>query len=378
MKHFFPVLVCLFFSSCNSYIWKAFIYNDPGLKDYRFMPWREVKNGEPQPLPLHTKYNQIELPDTLKRHLKKTQTKALLIFKNDSLIYEWYAKGFSDSSYSNPFSASKSIIGILTGIALYEGKIKSLDEPVCHYYKPWQEGKRNQITFRHLLSMTSGVDYYDQFLNPFGKLAKLYYGNNLPELVNSIHSQKTPGSEWRYKNCDPQILSLALSNAVGCSISEYASEKLWKPLGATYPARWLVDSKHQNAVEKTYCCFNTNARDIARFGMLYEHFGKWKDKIILDSQYVKQSITPVQLPNAQGKYENNYGYLWWLRNTDNLNEFSMEGMKGQYVIVVPSERLIIVRFGNKEWYKTAHRFRFPEFRRHLVRSIVGLFRELGL
>jgi CubicO group peptidase (beta-lactamase class C family) len=335
-----------------------------------------VQCGTPQPHPIHRFYNQITLPDTLVKHLKKTQTKALLVFKNDSIIYEWYAKGFSDSSYSNPFSATKAIISILTGIALREGKIKSLDEPIANYYAPWKKGERSKITFRHLLTMTSGVDYYDEFLNPFGKLAKLYYGNNTPKLINSIRAEKVPGTEWRYKNCDPQILALALQNAIGISISEYASQKLWKPLGALHDALWIIDKINDpHAIEKTYCCFNTNARDMARFGLLYEHLGNWKGTQLIDSEYVMQCITPVEVPNAKGEFEHNYGYLWWLRNTDYLDEFSMEGMRGQYVIVVPQHKIVIVRFGNKEWYKTAHRFRFPEFRRHLVRSIVSVFKE---
>jgi CubicO group peptidase (beta-lactamase class C family) len=377
MRFFIFILLLAFLSSCNPYGWRAIFYNDPGLKDYKFLPTREVKAGIPQAHAYHRFYNQIPLPDTLNRHLRKTQTKALLILKNDSIIYEWYAKGFSDSSYSNPFSASKAIVNILTGIALREGKIKSLDEPVSNYYEPWKVGNRNKITFRHLLSMTSGVDYYDEYLNPFGKLAKLYYGNNMPQLVNSIQAEKEPGTEWRYKNCDPQILTLALQKAVGMNMSDFASEKLWQPLGAAHSAKWIIDKKDDStAVEKTYCCFNTNARDMARFGMLYENFGNWKGKQLVDSDYVMQTITPVDVPNAKGEHEENYGYLWWLRNTDKMDEFSMEGMRGQYVIVVPQHKIVIVRFGNKEWYKAAHRFRFPEFRRHLVRSVVAVFKDV--
>ena len=370
----FPLLL-LFLSSCNPYGWKAIVYNDPGLKDYKFLPYREVKAGTPQPISLHVEYNKTQLPDTLQKHLKKTRTKALLVLKNDSIIYEWYAKKFSDSSYSNPFSASKAIVSILTGIALREGKIKSLSEPISNYYKPWQQGERSKITFEHLLTMTSGVDYHEQYLNPFGSLAKLYYGNNLPELVNQINYEKEPGTEWRYKNCDPQILTLALQNAVGMNMSDYASEKLWKPLGASHAAKWMVDSKNSaTAIEKSYCCFNTNVRDMARFGLLYENFGNWHGKQLVDSNFVLQTITPVNAPDTKGKHRENYGYLWWLRNTDNMNEFSMEGMRGQYVIVIPQHKLVIVRFGAKEWYKPNKRFQFPEFRRHLVRSLVGVFK----
>ncbi len=337
------------------------------------MPTRAVPaSRNPWELPQALSYNTARLPDSLLLSLHKSQTIAFIVLKNDSLVYEWYAPGYSDSSHTNPFSATKSIVGVLTGIALKEGKIKSLDKPICNYLPEYAKDQRKELTFRHLLMMSSGMNYYDHFLNPFGQLSRLYYGNNMPKLINSLRYEKAPGTEWRYKNADPEILTLALQKAVGKNMSEYASEKLWQPLGASREAWWTVDRKKEG-YEKSYCCFYSNAKDLARVGMLFEHSGNWQGQQIVDSAYVKQSLTPVQLPDTKGKTFMGYGYLWWLRNVDNVGDYSMEGMRGQYISVIPNENLIIVRLGVKDWYKSKDRFKSITLYPTIVRSVLGVW-----
>lgn len=379
----FPIIMrilttlCLFvllLSSCKTAFVRTIVYNDPGINDLHVLPTREIPaSTKPYDIPYATTFNTKFLPDSLVNALTTTKTVAFLVMKHDSIVYEWYAKGYSDSSHTNPFSATKAIVGVLTGIALKEGKIKSLDEPVGNYLPSFSQDERNKITFRHLLTMSSGVDYYDQYINPFGKLSKLYYGNDMQKLIGTIHAEKAPGTEWRYKNCDPEILTLALQNAVGKNMSDYAAEKLWQPLGANHNAFWTIDSKEAGN-EKSYCCFYTNAKDIAKIGMLYEHQGAVGDQQLVDSFYVKQSVTPVNLPNAErGGVQNHYGYLWWLRNVDGVGDFSMEGMRGQFVMVVPKEELIVVRLGVKEWDKSGERFKALSLYPTILRSVLGLW-----
>ncbi|MDB5284207.1 MAG: serine hydrolase, partial [Bacteroidota bacterium] len=253
------------------------------------------------------------------------------------------------------FSVTKSIVSILTGIALKEGKIKSLDEPVCNYYEPYKKEGLNKITFKHLLTMSSGVSFKDDYLNPSGETAQIYYGDNVRKLINSFTLAKEPGTEFRYKNCDPEILTLALQNAVGMSMSDYASEKLWKPIGAGHDAEWIIDQP-KTGIEKSYCCFHTNAPDLARIGMLYEHKGNWYGKQIVDTSYVNACLTPHNIPRENGKPTADNGYLWWLRKVDNIDNFSADGMKGQYIGVIPQDHLIFVRLGKRDWLKRGTRF----------------------
>lgn len=319
------------------------------------MPTRLVKHGTPQPLCVSPECNRQSIPDSLMKLLKTTGTVAFLVIKDDSILTEWYARGYSDSSLTNPFSVTKSIVSILTGIALKEGKIKSLDEPVCNYYEPYRKEGLNKITFKHLLCMSSGVNFRDTYLNPAGPTAQIYYGNNIHKLINSFSIDKEPGTVFRYKNCDPEILTLALEHAVGMSMSDYASEKFWKPVGAGHDAEWIID-KPKTGVEKSYCCFHTNARDLARLGLLYEHQGNWNGNQIVDSSYVKSCLTPHMLPKESGKTEKHNGYLWWLRNVDGIGDFSADGLKGQYIGVIPSKHLIFVRLGKRDWLVRGKRF----------------------
>ncbi|HWB62161.1 MAG TPA: serine hydrolase [Chitinophagales bacterium] len=359
-KVLFLVFPILLLASCKIYVTRAFLYNDPGIQDNKIMPVRIVKAGKPQPLITSPGYMDFHAPDSLMHLLKRTHTVAFLVMRNDSILYEWYARGYSDSSLTNPFSATKSIVSILTGIALKDGKIKSLDEPVCDYYPPYRKKGLDKITFKNLLCMSSGVNFRDSYLNPAGPTSQIYYGDNMRGLIDSFYAERPAGTFFRYKNCDPEILTLALQNAVGMNMSDYASQKLWKPIGADHDAQWIVDKPDSAGVEKSYCCFHTDARDIARIGILYEHKGNWRGYQLVDSAYVDASLTPHRLPTEQGKPTNNYGYFWWIRGGNANKNFSADGLKGQYVGVMPEQHLIFVRLGKRDWLKPGQRFKEPK------------------
>ena len=362
-----PVLL----AGCKIYVARSIVYNDPGINDNKIMPVRKVKTGTPLALCTSPNCSTCVIPDSLKRVLKKTGTVAFLVIKNDTVVYESYARGYSDSSLTNPFSVTKSIVSVLTGVALKEGQIKSLDEPVCDYYTPYQKEGLNKITFKNLLCMSSGVNYHDSYLSPFGQTAQIYYGDDVRKLINTFSIEKQPGTVFRYKNCDPEILTIALQNAVGMNMSDYASEKLWKPIGAAHDAQWIVDRPGDNGIEKSYCCFHTDARDLARIGMLYEHFGNWHGQQIVDSSYVKVSLTPHHLINEEsGNITNNNGYLWWIRGGDPSKDFSADGLKGQYIGVLPQQHIIFVRLGKRDWLKRNERFK-----KHKTKSLYNIIKN---
>ena len=208
-----------------------------------------------------------------------------------------------------------------------------------------------------------------------GGTARIYYGDDLRGLINSFKIEKEPGTEFRYKNCDPEILGMALQNAVGMNLSDYASEKLWKPMGAGHDAEWMID-RPKTGVEKSYCCFHTNARDLSRIGILYEHKGNWHGKQLVDTAYVNESLTPHRLPDENGKTTDNNCYLWWKRHVDGGDDFSADGMKGQYVGVVPSKHLIFVRLGKRDWLHKGERFlphKYPYLYDIMLRDVVNIW-----
>ncbi|MCW3120170.1 MAG: beta-lactamase, partial [Chitinophagaceae bacterium] len=264
--------------------------------------------------------------------------------KNDSLLYENYWDGYNDSSLSNSFSVAKSITSLLIGIAIKEGKIKSVGDAVGNYLPEFKEGLGAKLTIRDLLTMSSGSNWDESYANPLSVTTEAYYGSDLYKTATGIKIIREPGTLHSYKSGDTGLLGLILEKATGKSLSEYASGKLWKPLGAEHPALWSTDREKGN--EKAYCCFNTNARDFARIGQLMLDSGKWNGSAIIDSAYYQQSISACNIPDETGKPCNYYGYQWWIRPAYE-GVFYARGILGQYVIVIPSKKTIIVRLGKK-------------------------------
>jgi CubicO group peptidase (beta-lactamase class C family) len=314
------------------------------IDDHRFFDNRTVAVGVAQPWPVGSDYNTEQIPDSTQKLLDELQTVAVVKIKTDSLRFEQYRDGYSDSSLSGSFSVAKSITSLLIGAALQEGKIKSVDQPVGNFIPAFQEGEKAKVTIRHLLTMSSGTDWYESYKDPLSVTAELYYGNDVEKTALGVKMIHPPGTLHYYKSGDTQLLGLLLEKATGMSLSEYAAEKLWKPLGAVHPALWSVDKPDGKI--KAYCCFNTNARDFARIGQLMLQGGKWKDVPVIDSNYFRSSITPCGIKDKDGRACDFYGFQWWI-DPINPEVFYARGILGQYIIVIPSRKTVIVRLGRK-------------------------------
>ncbi|MBY0426438.1 MAG: beta-lactamase family protein [Cytophagales bacterium] len=292
-------------------------------------------------------YNKIPLPKPTQDALEQYESVAFVVIKNDSIVHEQYWDGYGPSSLSNSFSMAKSVVSILIGAAIKDGKIKGLDQPVGDFLPEFTSDGKEKITIRHLLMMSSGLNWQESYANPVSMTTEAYYGDNIRSLLGRLKAIETPGKYFNYLSGDTQILSFVLKAATGKSLSEYASEKLWQPMGAENDALWCLDKKDGD--EKAYCCINSNARDFARIGKLYLNYGNWKGLQIVDTTWVKESTTlaPV-LDKETNKPIDFYGFQWWLRKGyKGQDVFYMRGILGQYVIVVPSKNLIIVRLGKK-------------------------------
>ncbi len=332
------------FASGRTYLFKAIIYNFADIDDYTIFDNNTVAAGTAQPWPVSGSYNKVNIPGELDQLLRSLKTVGLVVIKNDSLLYENYWDGYNDSSYSNSFSVAKSITSLLIGVAIKEGKINSVDEPVSNYLPEFGEGLGAKLLIRHLLTMSSGSDWDESYANPLSVTTESYYGTDLYKTATGVKIVREPGTYHSYKSGDTELLGLILTRATGKSVSEYASDVLWKPLGAEHPAKWSLDKK--GGYEKSFCCFNTNARDFARIGQLMLDSGRWKGQAIIDSAYYIQSITACGIPDEGETPCDYYGYQWWIYpNVPGV--FYARGILGQYVIVIPSKEIVIVRLGHK-------------------------------
>jgi CubicO group peptidase (beta-lactamase class C family) len=355
LKWIFIVLVAVniaIIAAGKTYLYKG-IYNTymkgrsgPAVDEYKIFNNYKIETAAAQPWHRAKNYNQTKIPARYLTEIEKIQTIAFLVIKNDSIMHEQYWDEFSDTSHTNSFSMAKTFVSVLTGIAIADGKIKRVDEPIANYISEYNTDKKNKITIKHLLTMSSGINFDEDYVNPFAYPAAAYYGSNLKKLTLTYNTKHEPGKYFEYLSGNTVLLAMVIEKAVGMSISKYAEEKLWKKMGAENAAYWSLDDK--GGMEKSYCCFNSNARDFARFGKLYLDSGRWNGEQLVPQDFVLHSIVPADLLKKDGTKNNKYGYSWWLMpNYKGHRVFYARGILGQYIIVLPNEKLIIVRLGKK-------------------------------
>ncbi len=330
-------------------IWNTYLQgrSGPAVDEYTIFDNHEVKNGTPQPWALSVNYNKTQIPPDLLAKMQEIETGAFLVIQHDSLLHEEYWGEFSDKSYTNSFSMAKTVTSVLLGCAIQDGKIQSLDQPVGDFLPEYKQGEFSKITLRHLVNMSSGIAFDEDYVNPLAYPAEAYYGSDLRELTMSYTTTtEAPGKTFRYLSGNTQLLGFVLMKATGKSLADYASEKLWIPMGCEQPAFWSLDAENGN--EKSFCCLNSNARDFARIGQLYLDSGRWNGNQIVPLEYAVASTQPNGLVNPDGTPCLTYSQAWWMiPEYKGHHIFYARGILGQYVIVIPDLDMVVVRLGKK-------------------------------
>lgn len=316
----------------------------PDIYELNDFPYRTLSNRQPKVWPLSTHIGKIEPTAEQLTCAERNETVALLVLHHDSIVYEKYYEAHNKDAVSNSFSMSKSMVGMLFGCALQDQLIPSIDEPIGHYLPAYADTPFNQITIRHLLTMSSGLDFKESYGSLLGWPAKAYYGNDVNATVMQPVLKFAPGTVQEYKGGDTQLLGRILEKVTHERVADYAARRLWQPLGAEHEAYWSLDEK---GMEKVSCCLYATARDFARIVSLYMHHGQWNGQQLLDSAYVAQSLEPALLKGTEGQPKSDYGFQWWRMQHHGKQVFYMRGIRGQYVLAVPEEQLLVVRLGHK-------------------------------
>ncbi|SEQ14260.1 serine hydrolase domain-containing protein [Neolewinella agarilytica] len=392
LKHLiFPGL--LFLSGCH--VPRFFTRNFANITDHKIFPYTEVNTGdniyqfpysEREPLAnmtLTEKGEKLPLTEWLD---EKTSTTAFLVIQHDSILYEQYFDGYTPDKISTIFSVSKSITSLLTGIAVDEGKIEDINDPVTKYIPELLEGdpRFQRLTIRHLLDMRSGLDYKESYSNPFADMAKLYYGTNQLRQLSKLGFSHEPGTYHRYQSGTTALLGIVVERATGTELGKYLEAKVWQPMGMEFPATWSLDDKRHRSA-KSYSGLNTTARDLAKIGALYANNGRWRGRQIVSPEWVKASITPdmgndayqyqwysvtethkgddgktMYFPDslaaaaANAEMDNDNSFIlasnrypgkWYLESTNGA--FYAQGILNQFIYVDPAKELVIVRQGRK-------------------------------
>ncbi len=363
-------LLAIFCLSGCHYIFKALVHQTPNIDDLKIFPYRTLEaRVDAKDWPLASDYNQATLPSEMRSALEDYKSVAFLVLQDGEIRYEEYWDGYSQDLNSNSFSAGKSIVSILVGIAMDQGHIASLEQPVGDFLPEFQEGKKAEITIKDVLRMASGLNFHEAYNKPFSHTTDAYYGKDLKQLINSLEVVEPPGTVYYYRSGDTLLLGMILEAATGQSLSAYAQENLWEPIGAVRDAQWNLD--HKNGIEKAYCCFYSNARDFARVGNLYLNKGEINGQQIVSQDFVRESLQPIMLPDRQGETVDYYGYQWWFYNYAQTPIFYARGILGQYIFAIPEKNMVVVRLGHKRSrVKTKHH---PEDVHAIIKGVLETF-----
>ncbi|HON19026.1 MAG TPA: serine hydrolase domain-containing protein, partial [Salinivirgaceae bacterium] len=340
------ILILLVVLPGCGYFWRALVYQKVGILDYHIFHNRRIDVENPQPWQKHPLYNSYSMPQSYTEYMDSLKTVGFVVIQDGKLLYERYATNWSDTAISNSFSMAKSIISMMIGICIDKGYIKSEDDFVRDYIPEFNTPENRNLTIKHLLNMTSGLNWNEAYANPWSTTTKAYYGTQLEKQVLKLKVVEPSDVKYDYKSGDTQLLAIIIRNATGMPVAEFMEKYLWKKIGAETPALWCLD--HKNGLEKAYCCVNATAKDFARLGQLILNQGMWNDEVVLSKNYIEKMLTPAShLIDEFGKTNDYYGYQWWKIMYNNHTVHYMRGINGQYVFIIPDKNAVIVRLGHK-------------------------------
>ncbi len=285
---------------------------------------------------------------TLDDYLARNPATGLLIARDETILVERYQYGRTDRDRFTSWSMAKTVTAMLVGIAIAEGRIRSVDDLASAYVPALAGTEYGRTSLRHLLQMSSGVRFIEEYSgeDDITKLVLDTYIQVGPGGVGAVtpfNERVAPsGTKFYYASVETQVLGFVLRSVTGRPVAEYLQEKIWNPIGAEADATWLVDRMGQ---ESTYCCINAVLRDYARLGLLLAHEGTWRGRQIIPAAWIKDATTvradqPHLRPGVATPYFG-YGYQTWIFPGER-RMFAFLGVRGQAIYVDPQSRLVLV------------------------------------
>lgn len=290
----------------------------------------------------------------------ETDTTALLVLKDGQMVMERYALTGGPDVHWISWSVSKSFVSALVGIAVHEGHIRSIEDPISDYIPVPKGSAYHGVSIKHVLQMSSGArwneDYSDPSCDVFRLAAAMGGAMSLEEFVAGMATESPPGTVCRYNSGETQALGMLLAYATKRTLSDYMQEKLFEPLGMNAVGYWLVD---KTGKEMAFAGLNLIARDFIKIGELYRNDGVWNGQQVVPSAWVKASITadaPHLVPGKPWLSDHTlpfgYGYQWWLPASQD-GEFTALGIYNQVVYGDRSKGVVIYKQSANRAYGTS-------------------------
>ena len=309
--------------------------------------------------------------------LEMNHTQAFIVIQDGKIRYENYFNGTRRDSIVTSFSVAKSFTSALIGIAIQEGDIENVNDPITRYLPELEKRDQrfHEITIRDLLKMASGLEYVGfqpSFLNLNNDdNLTSYYSDQRRIALERARIISPAGQYFQYNKYHPQLLGMILERTTGVPVTTYLQTRIWDKVGMEFDGSWSTDSK-SSGFEKMETGVNARAIDFAKFGVLFLNEGQWQGDQVIPKSWVDESTQRLQVQTPANYYpgwiaslpgQGYYQYMWYgMARKDGSFDYAAEGDKGQFIYVSPQKNLVIVRNGIEEGISAIHWFQmFYEF-----------------
>ncbi|MEM7280673.1 MAG: serine hydrolase [Pseudomonadota bacterium] len=277
-------------------------------------------------------------------YMQKQRHAAIVIVHNGKIRLEKYELGFGEHGRWTSFSVAKSLTSTLVGIALHDGHIENLQDPVSKYIKDLKNSAYDDVTIEQLLTMSSGIAWDETYTDPNSDVARFNNhvsedgGSNLVSYMSQLPRAHPAGEVWNYSTGETNLIGVLVREATGKDLADYLSEKIWAPYGMQQDASWLLN---EDGTEISGCCIQAATRDFARFGQFILDDGMIDGERVVPDYWIERATTKRIGFNDPGY---GYGFQWW---TYDHGAFAARGIFGQGIYIDPQRNLIIAT--NSSW-----------------------------
>jgi CubicO group peptidase (beta-lactamase class C family) len=313
----------------------------PFLAKHRVVP----AGGTPSVLPPGP---PLALPLDIDVYMQGQRSAALMVMHNGHVRLERYGLDFDSEGRWTSFSVAKSLTSTLVGMAVRDGYIKSMDDKVSDYIAEMKGSAYDDVSIRQLLTMTSGVAWNENYDDPKSDVAQ--FNNHKPkdgEDAVVSYLRKLPravpaGTRWLYSTGETNLVGVLVARATKKTLSDYLSEKIWRPAGMAQQATWILSKTGQ---EISGCCLQAATQDFARFGQFILNGAQINGQPTLPEGWLSEATTSRTGIGQPGR---GYGYQWW---TYDNGSFAARGIFGQGIFIDPARKLVIA--SNANWGNNA-------------------------
>ncbi len=295
---------------------------------------------------------------TIDDWMADSDTTGLMVLHNGEVVYETYRLGADAETRHTSWSVGKSFVATLIAMAMQDGRIANLDQSAEMFAPQYGGSDYGDTTLRHLLMMSAGMDFEEDYNAPNSDIRRLFlganiYGQNIDRLVGEIARDRAAGEDLHYVSANTQVLSAVVRGVYNDTLANVVEERIWTPLGMTGEAYWNQNIQGENGMAIGYCCLNATLEDYARFGQFYLQDGVWDGERLLPEGWVTQATrpnAPFQEAGPDAVYAHRgYGLHFWVPENHD-GEYFMAGVYGQYVWVDERRNIVIARTAaDTEW-----------------------------